>query len=86
MASLIQIDNETFGVVWAGEDDNQMNDIYMQRFSLTGEKIGTETLINTYVDNAQVSPIIKSLSNGNIIITWTSFAKMGLIMGYLVKY
>ncbi|MEY4980123.1 MAG: hypothetical protein RLZZ352_2393, partial [Pseudomonadota bacterium] len=47
--------------------------IYAQRFDASGDKVGAETLVNTYTGSDQVNTQISALSNGGYTVTWQSY-------------
>jgi hypothetical protein len=47
-----------------------MQDVFFQRLSSTGEKLGPEVLVNQYVDFNQRNPAIAVLANGNFVVAW----------------
>ncbi len=49
-----------------------LQDVYLQRFSSTGEKLGEEILVNQFASFNQREPAIAALDNGNFIVTWIS--------------
>jgi len=44
--------------------------VYQQRFDATGQALGDETLVNTFVDGAQRNPTIVDLADGGYAIFW----------------
>src|SRR6185369_4753706 len=49
-----------------------MQDVYAQRFSSSGEKIGTEFIVNQFRDFNQRSPAIAALNSGGFVLAWSS--------------
>ncbi len=47
-------------------------DIYFQRFSATGQKIGAELMVNEFVDFNQRAPTVAALSDGGFVVAWVS--------------
>ncbi len=59
-------------IVWqSGSGDS--HDIYALRFGADGNAVGTESRINTYTGNFQVSPVVTVLSGGGHVIAWFSY-------------
>ncbi|KAJ6252870.1 insulin-like growth factor binding protein [Anaeramoeba flamelloides] len=68
---------ENFVITWQsdGRDDGEkINQIFAQLFSsVSGNKIGEEFKVNTFLDSEQLNPKVCSLNNGNyFIIAWQS--------------
>lgn len=64
-----------FIVAWesdAQESDEDITEIYAQRFSATGTAIGAIFRVNTNTDTAQVSPKVAMNANGQFAIAWVS--------------
>ncbi|MDF2867033.1 MAG: secreted protein of unknown function [Gammaproteobacteria bacterium] len=64
-----------FVITW--QNNNQAsgslnNDIYAQRYTVDGSKVGSEFLVNTYISDEQQRPAITALSNGGMVISWHS--------------
>jgi hypothetical protein len=49
-----------------------MQDVYVQRFSAGGQKLGTEFRANQFVQFNQRDVAIAALDNGNFVLTWAS--------------
>lgn len=65
--------NGSVVVAWASF--NQVNassfqDVYLQRFSAAGQKLGTETLVNETADFNQRTPTLAALSDGRFVLVW----------------
>ena len=63
-----------FAVVWTsrGVEGNSNDGVAGQRFSSSGERVGTEFIVNTYTTRDQSVPAIASSSN-NFVVTWQSY-------------
>jgi len=73
--ALTVLANSNVLVTWAswGEDNlDGFQGVYAQLLSPTGQKIGTEFLVNKFTPWNQRSPSVASFANGNFIITWVS--------------
>lgn len=61
-------------VVW--EDrygyDSSSRGIYMQIVDESGNKVGSEQLVNNFTGSDQIAPDITALSNGNFMVVWAS--------------
>lgn len=59
-------------VVWEGGDDGSLRhkNIFLQRFSATGEMVGEEVLVNTTTPSSQRNPSVDALPDGGWIVTW----------------
>jgi hypothetical protein len=68
--------NGHFVVSWV-DNSETMSDIdwsiKAQLFSSTGNKIGSEFIVNTEVDGNQSRPSILSLANGGFVVSWENF-------------
>ncbi|MCH8617215.1 cadherin domain-containing protein [Sphingomonas sp. SM33] len=65
-----------FIVAWSSNLDPQDGSgsaIKAQLFSATGEKIGTEFLVNSATLDTQYQPSVTALSGGGFVISWTTF-------------
>ena len=60
-------------VVWSSYgQDGDMQGVYAQQFSPTGQKIGSENLINQFTSFNQRTPAVAALSGGGYVIAWVS--------------
>jgi hypothetical protein len=69
------LNNSNVVAVWGSFDQassNSLQDVYGQIFSPTGQKIGTNFLINQFTPYNQRTPAIASLKNGGFVVTWVS--------------
>jgi Ca2+-binding RTX toxin-like protein len=61
-----------FAVTWTEINTNGDQDVYFQRFSAAGDKLGTAVLVNTFADSKdQYNADIAMYANGDFVITWT---------------
>lgn len=59
-----------FIVVWAGRGVGDKEGIFFQRFTASGTKVGSETLVNTTIGGTQSSPIVAVAPDGAFTIAW----------------
>ena len=70
----VSMDTEgDFAIVWAseGQDISYFNDIYEQRFDYNGNRVGSETLVNTEVTANDTVPAVAMGRDGYVVVTWT---------------
>jgi hypothetical protein len=79
--AIASLNNGGFVVAWQSVpqpfDYNSFEyNIYAQRFNATGDRLGTEILVNDFSTlnyfNYQIRPAITSLNSGDFVITWQS--------------
>ena len=51
--------------------------VYMRRFDSSGTPLGIETLVNSYIDDAQKNPSISGFDDGRFFIAWDSYGQDG---------
>jgi hypothetical protein len=69
------LNNSNVVVVWGSFDQvnsNSLQDVYCQIYSQTGQKIGTNFLVNQFTSFNQRTPAIATLKNGGFVVTWVS--------------
>ena len=69
------LNNSNVVVVWSSFDQagsNSMQDVYGQILSPTGQKIGTNFLVNQYIPYNQRAPALAALTNGGFVVAWVS--------------
>ncbi|WP_310467570.1 calcium-binding protein [Sphingomonas sp.] len=71
-------------VTWQSPDGNS-NGIYSQVYSAAGERVGTETLVNTTLAQSQSTPSITALGSGGYAISWVSALQDGSGTGIYVQ-
>ncbi|MEP0963615.1 MAG: calcium-binding protein [Roseobacter sp.] len=58
-------------VVWQSDTGtNNFSGIYLQRYSVDGEAVGTETRVHTSENLRHVNPSISLLEDGGLLVTW----------------
>jgi Ca2+-binding RTX toxin-like protein len=61
-------------VTWeSGNQDGSSWGIYAQRFDISGNALGGETLVNTTTADAQTLATITALADGGHMVAWTSY-------------
>jgi len=69
------LNNSNVVVVWASFDQaasSSFQDVYGQILSPTGQKVGTNFLINQFIPFNQRTPAIAALKNGGFVVAWVS--------------
>jgi len=82
------LSNGRFVITWqSGLQDGSAYGVIAQCFDSTGNKIGSEFVVNTYTSSTQQDPAITALSDGGFIITWQSDSQNGSHFGiYAQRY
>jgi hypothetical protein len=65
--------NGSFVVAWEDQRYDSLVDIYAQRYTATGNTIGTNFQVNDVGTNSQNSPVVGIQRNGYFIIAWTDY-------------
>ena len=73
--------NGDFVVVWQNSngEDGQYTGIFGQRFTSSGERLGSEFQVNTYTPQYQSFPDVAMDAAGDFIVTWGSFKDTGIV-------
>ncbi|HEX8193269.1 MAG TPA: VCBS domain-containing protein, partial [Allosphingosinicella sp.] len=68
-----------FAVVWTDSNaaDGDGYSVRMQVFNAAGQKWGGELTVNSTTAGGQSQPVIASLSNGGVVVTWTDASQTG---------
>ena len=69
------LNNSNVVLVWSSFDEagpNSLLDVYGQMLSPTGQKIGSEFLINQFTNYNQRTPAVAALANGGFVVAWVS--------------
>jgi len=71
-----------FVVVWAsnGQDGNSYG-IFGRQYDSTGDTLGTEFQVNTYVTSSQTHPSVAFDDSGNFVVAWASNGQDGSNFG-----
>ena len=67
--------NGNVAVVWTSFNQagsNSLEDVYGQILSPTGQKVGTNFLVNQFIPYNQRTPAIAALKNGGFVVAWVS--------------
>ena len=59
-----------FVVAWQGTSGANLDEIYDQRFTATGTRVGSQTVVNTTVAGNQADPDIAVTPAGSFIVSW----------------
>lgn len=63
-----------FVIVWSGEGTSDDSGVFAQVYDRTGKAFGSRIRINQSVLGVQNMPSVAMDSDGNFVVTWTSFA------------
>jgi len=68
-----------FIVVWDSKIDPDINEreIFAQRYDSTGETIGYEFQVNTYIEDDQKRPVVAMRQGSNFVTVWQSYSQDG---------
>ena len=69
------LSNSNLVVVWSSYNQagsSSMQDIYGQLLTATGQKIGSEFLVNQFTTYNQRTPSVAALAGGGFVVTWVS--------------
>ena len=82
-SAIAGLPNGDFVITWtsSGQDGSGYG-VYAQHFAGNDSRIGNEFQVNTYTAINQDTPAIASLSNGEFVITWSSYGQDGDTDGY----
>jgi hypothetical protein len=69
------LSNGGWVVTWQsqGEDGDGHFDIHQQAYSGTGQKVGSETVVNTVVTSDQFDSSVSALDDGGWVVTWAAY-------------
>ncbi len=76
----ITLDSQgNFVVAWVSTQlqDEDASDVYVRRFSATGDPLSDELRVNSYTQGLQTVPTIAMQGDGNFIVTWQSDGQDG---------
>ena len=77
-ASVASLDDGGFFVTWQSEgQDGSKKGVYGQRFDSAGTKVGSELQINSTTNNDQERPSVTTLTDGKLVVAWSSDAQDG---------
>jgi len=84
--SIATLSNGDFVISWDSPwTDSSGLGVCMQRFDANGNKLGVETLVNTYINNAQTKPSVSALNDGGFVISWQSNVQDGSGFGVYIQ-
>jgi hypothetical protein len=68
-----------FVIAWTSVNQDRLggSGVILQRFDANGSRLGSETVVNSFVDGAQFAPAIARLTNGDFLVSWTSAIQDG---------
>jgi len=67
-----------FVIAWTNKDpDGDGDDIFAQRYDISGNAVGPEFQVNTSTAGNQYDPAVAMAPNGNFVITWTNNKQHG---------
>ncbi|HEY6565552.1 MAG TPA: hypothetical protein VIY86_13775, partial [Pirellulaceae bacterium] len=77
-ASIAIDDSGNFAVVWTSRGSgSEGRDIFLQRFSADGTRVGSEVRVNTTTAGSQHHAVVDRAGNGEFVVAWNSFAQDG---------
>ena len=72
-SAITALDNGGYVIAWQSYyKDGSGYGVYTQQFNANGQKVGTETQVNTHTNSHQLQPAVTSLDNGGYVVTWAS--------------
>jgi hypothetical protein len=72
LATVTALSDGGWVVTWQGPASGAYN-IYQQRYSASGAKVGSETLVNTTTNGDESASSVTALSDGGWVVTWTGY-------------
>jgi hypothetical protein len=71
-----------FVVVWEQQDAGSMpDDIVARRFDSSGNGLGADFQVNTYITGLQRSPAVTRTASGDFVVVWSSLNQDGSVYG-----
>jgi hypothetical protein len=67
----------TFVVVWTGGQANPNYDVFAQRFSSSGVKVGGESQVNSQTGVLATQPTVATDNDGDFAVAWTQYEPNG---------
>lgn len=81
-SQVASLGQDQFIVTWTSFGQEGTNaEVYAQRYSLSGEPIGTEFRINTFTQASQNNSSVTVLNDDSFVVTWTSSPQDGDLGG-----
>lgn len=72
-ANVEALKDGTFLVVWSGPNAEGSHGISMQRFTATGARVGSQTVVSDSTSLSQIQPRVAALDDGGWMIVWEGF-------------
>ena len=86
-ASLTTLADGGWVVTWDSHAEASVSGVYQQRYDANGNKVASETRINTYTNDVQQRSSVSALADGGWIVTWESEGQDGSLRGiYQQRY
>jgi hypothetical protein len=72
-----------FVVAWTSKaaDGSVTGDVFMQRFSSSGARVGAYFRVNSYTPDYQLKPAVGMDADGDFVVAWTSYSQDGSSRG-----
>jgi hypothetical protein len=74
-----------FVVIWQSYHDESGRGVYAQRYNASGSPQGSEFRVNTYTSNNQERPAVAMDSDGDFVVTWSSYGQDNSRTGIYAK-
>jgi hypothetical protein len=65
-------DGNRFIVVWESLQPNGLDDVFGQLFDGSGNRVGSEFLVNTSTTSIEDEPVVGMAANGSFVVAWES--------------
>ncbi|MEK7217157.1 MAG: flagellar hook associated protein, partial [Chloroflexota bacterium] len=66
-----------FVIVWQSYNQDNLFDIYAQRYNASGLAQGNEFSVNTYTTGDQTEPAVAMDADGDFVVVWRSAGQEG---------
>jgi hypothetical protein len=77
--AIARLENGTFVIAFASEKGE--GNVLMQRFSVSGAKVGDNVRVNTHLPGDQQAPSVAAVSSDRFVILWQSYGQDGSLRG-----
>ncbi len=72
----------SFAVAWESYDQDAFaRGVFVQRYDSTGQRTGSEFLVNNFTANDQSAPAVTVTADGTLVVTWNSLLQDGSNFG-----